>query len=165
MDRLPKMCKTSNEKLININPSNENVGSGFLTSLNSLPNEKGFKMVFLNIVSLPRKIDEIRYSMSNKYIDLIGFNETRLDLNISDNMIDLNGYDIVRKDRSRNGGGVCIYLRNSINYKLRQDLIPSELEAVCVEINKPHSPPFLVTTIYRPPNSTHDFNEEDKIAL
>ena len=102
MDRLPKMCKTSNEKLININPSNENVGSGFLTSLNSLPNEKGFKIAFLNIVSLPRKIDEIRYSMSNKYIDLIGFNETRLDLNISDNMIDLNGYDIVRKDRSRN---------------------------------------------------------------
>ena len=39
-------------------------------------NEKGCKMVFLNIVSLPRKIDEIRYSMSNKYIDLIGFNET-----------------------------------------------------------------------------------------
>ena len=159
MDRLPKMCKTSNEKLININPSNENVGSGFLTSLNSLPNKKGFKMVFLNIVSLPRKIDEIRYSMFNKYIDLIGFNETRLDLNISDNMIDLNGYDIVRKDRSRNGGGVCIYLRSSINYKLRQDLIPSELEAVCVEINKPHSRPFLVTTIYRPPNSTHDFFE------
>ena len=75
-------------------------------------------------------------------------------------MIDLNGYDIVKKDRSRNGGGVCIYLRSSINYKLRQDLIPSELEAVCVEINKPHSWPFLVTTIYRPPNSTHDFFEK-----
>ena len=142
MDRLPKLCKTSNEKLININPSNENVGSGFLTSLNSLPYEKGFKMAFLNIVSLPRKIDEIRYSVCNKYIDLIGFNETRLDLNISDNMIDLNGYDIVRKDRSRNGGGVCIYLRSSINYKIRQDLIPSELVAVCVEINNPHSRPF-----------------------
>ena len=124
MDRLPKKCKTSNEKLVNINPSNKNVGSGFFTSLNSLPNEKGFKIAFLNIVSLPRKIDEIRYSMSNKYIDLIGFNETRLDLNISDNMIDLNGYDIVRKGRSRNVGGVCIYLHSSINYKLRQDLIP-----------------------------------------
>ena len=57
------------------------------------------------------------------------------------------------------GGRVCIYLRSSINYKLRQDLIPSELEAVCVEINNPHSRPFLVTTIYRPPNSTHDFFE------
>ena len=72
MDRLPKMCKTSIEKLININPSNENEGSDFLTSLNSLPNKKDFKMAFLNIVSLPRKIDEIRYSVSNKYIDLIG---------------------------------------------------------------------------------------------
>ena len=74
-------------------------------------------------------------------------------------MIDLNGYDIIRKDRSRNGGGVCIYLRSSINYKLRQDLIPPELEAVCVEIIRPHSRPFLVTFIYRPPNSTHDFFE------
>ena len=57
------------------------------------------------------------------------------------------------------GGKVCIYLHSSINYKLRQDLIPPELEAVCVEIIKPHSRPFLVTTIYRPPNSTHDFFE------
>ena len=118
------MCKSSNEKLINISPSNENVGSGFFTSFNPLPNEKGFKMAFLNIVSLPKKIDEIRYSMCSKYIDLIGFNETRLDLSINYNMIDLNGYDIIRKGRSRNGGGVCICLCSSISYKLRQDLIP-----------------------------------------
>ena len=35
-------------------------------------------MAFLNIVSLPAKIDELRYSMSNNLIDLIAFNETRL---------------------------------------------------------------------------------------
>jgi hypothetical protein len=51
----------------------------------------------------------------------------------------MNDYDIIRKDRSRNGGGVCIYLRSSINYIIRQDLISSELEAVCIEIIKPHS--------------------------
>ena len=28
-----------------------------------------------------------------------------------------------------------------------------------MEINKPHSRPFLFTTTYRPPNSTHDFFE------
>ena len=54
--------------------------------------------------------------MSNKLIDLIAFNETRLDPNITNNMIHLNDYDLVRKDRSRNGGGVCIYLRCPINY-------------------------------------------------
>ena len=50
-------------------------------------------------------------------------------------------------------------LRSSINYKIRNHLIPSELEAVCVEIRKPHSLAFLVTIIYRPPNSSHDFFE------
>ena len=81
---------------------------------------------FLSIVTLPSKIDEIRHSVHSKNIDLIAFNETRLDLSISDGLIHLDGYEVVRKDRSRNGGGVCIYLRSSINYKIRSDLIPSE---------------------------------------
>ena len=56
------------------------------------------KYSFVNIVSLSKKIDEINFSMTNKFIDLIAFNETRLDANITDNMINLDGYDIVRKD-------------------------------------------------------------------
>jgi exonuclease III len=95
--------------------------------------------------------------MCDKNIDLIAFNETRLDLHISDGLIHIDGYEVVRKDRSRNGGGVCIYLRSSINYKIRSDLIPPELEAVCLEITKPQSRPFIVTTIYRPPNATAEF--------
>ncbi len=58
---------------------------------------------------------------------------------------------------SRNGGGVCIYLRSSINYKIRSDLIPSELQAVCIEITKPYSQLFSVTTVYKPPNVSSDF--------
>ena len=76
---------------------------------------------------------------------------------IGDSMIHLNDYDIIRKDRSRNRGGVCIYLRSSINYIIRHDLISSELEAVCIEIIKPHSRPFLVTTVYRSPNAPSEF--------
>ena len=114
-------------------------------------------MAFLNIVSLPKKIDEINCSMANKFIDLTAFNETRLDANITDNMIKIDGYDVVRKDRSRNGGGVCIYLRSSINYKVRNDLVPTKLEVVCIEITKPHSKPFLVTTVYRPPSASSEF--------
>ena len=133
------------------------MSSDFFTTLSSIPNERGFKMAFLNIVSLPKKIDEINCSMANKFIDLIAFNETRLDANITDNMINIDGYDVVRKDRSRNGGGVCIYLRSSINYRVRNDLVPTELEVVCIEITKPHSKPFLVTTVYRPPSASSEF--------
>ena len=156
MDNVSTVCQSSIESLIS-HSSSHNVSSDFFTSLNSIPNERSFKMALLNIVSLPKKIDEIRYSMSNKFIDLIAFNETRLDSSITNGMIHLNDYDIIRKDRSRNGGGVCIYLRSSINYIIRQDLISSELEAVCIEIIKPHSRPFLVTTVYRPPNAPSEF--------
>ena len=32
----------------------------------------------------------------------------------------------------------------------RDDLVSAELEAVCIEIIKPYSKPFLVSTVYRP---------------
>ena len=156
MDNVFTVCQSSIESLSS-HSSSHNASSDFFTSLNSIPNERGFKMAFLNIVSLTKKIDEIRYSISNKFIDLIAFNETRLDSSITNGMIHLNDYDIIRKDRSRNWGGVCIYLRSSFNYIIRQDLISSELEAVCIEIIKPHSRPFLVTTVYTPPNAPSEF--------
>ena len=90
--------------------------------------------------------------MPNKFADLIAFNETCLDASITDGMIHLNDYDLIR---SRNGGGVCIYLRSSIDYKIRDDLVPAE--AVCIGIIKPYSKPFLVSTVYRPPNASSEF--------
>ena len=76
-------------------------------------------MAFLNIVTLPGKIDEIRNSVCNKNVDLIAFSETRLNTSIPDGLTHIDGYEVVRKDRSRNGGGVCIYLRNCTNFKVR----------------------------------------------
>ena len=146
MDNSSEPCQANDDMIPSVDNS-DNVSSDFHTCLSSIPKERGFKMAFLNVVSLP------------KNIDLIAFNETRLDSSISDNILHLNDYDIIRKDRSRNGGGVCIYYRSSINYNIRNDLIPTELEAVCVEIIKPHSKPFLVTTVYRPPNASADFFE------
>ena len=72
-------------------------------------------------------------------------------------MVHINNYDLIRKDRLRNGNGVCISLRNSINYKIKHHLIPPELECVCIEIIKPHSRLFLVSKVYRPPNAPPEF--------
>ena len=76
-----------------------------------------------------------------------------------DGEVHLPGYDVVRKDREsngRNGGGVCIYVRSNINFQLRADLSPNNLECLTVEISKPRSKPFLVSTWYRPPQSSPD---------
>ena len=54
------------------------------------------------------------------------------------------------------GGGVCIYIRCHVNYTPRPDLVPTDLEAVCVEINQANSQSFIISSIYRPPCSTND---------
>ena len=53
-----------------------------------------------------------------------------------------------------NVGGVCIYVRSNINFQLCADLSPNNLECLTVEISKPLSKPFLVSTWYRPPQSS-----------
>ena len=156
LDEVSELCQKDTEQLINHVFAN-NVRNDFCTTLKSIPNERGFKIVFLNIVSLPKNIDEISISMSEKLIDLFALSETQLDSTISDNMISLEGYDVIRKGRLGKGGGVCTYLHSSINYKIRNDRVPPELEATCVEITKPHSRQFIVTTVYRPPNATSEF--------
>ena len=61
-------------------------------------------------------------------------------------MVCLPGFDIVRRDRSvngRHGGGVCIYIQSSLNYKVRNDLQSHILENLIVEIIKPRSKSIL----------------------
>ena len=61
-------------------------------------------MALLNIVSLPKHVDKLRISKLFMYFDLFALNETRLDSSISDGLVNISGYDIIRKDRSRRGG-------------------------------------------------------------
>ena len=48
-----------------------------------------------------------------------------LDSTVIDHEIDINGYDIIREDRNRHGGGVAMYVRSSIDYKLDYDYVPT----------------------------------------
>ena len=92
--------------------------------------------------------------MQNKLFDIITLNETRLDSSVLNIEIEIPGYDIVRRDRNRSGGGVAMYIRSHIPYTIRNDLFPDNLELICVEIKKLKSKPLLITTWYRPPNSS-----------
>ena len=110
-------------------------------------------MASLNIVSLPRHIDELRIFMTEQALDILAINETSLDPSISNQEIQISGYEVIRKDKNRNGGGVCLYVRSTINYKLRRSLVPQTIGCLCIEICKPSCRPFLVSTWYRPPSS------------
>ena len=110
-------------------------------------------MASLNIASLPRHIDELRIWITNQNLDLLCINETRLDGIIPNESIQIPNYEIIRNDRNRNGGGVCIYVRSTVNYVDKSGIIPNEMEAACIKINKPQSKSFVVISCYRPPNA------------
>ena len=63
-----------------------------------LPSQRGFKLASLNINKLITHIDE-----AHNEIDILSINETKLDETISDNEVNISGYDIIRRDRITNG--------------------------------------------------------------
>ena len=65
-------------------------------------------MAFLNIVTLYGNIDEPRHSISDQFIDLIAFSETWLNHNITDNLINLENYDLIRRQNTKWWGRVLI---------------------------------------------------------
>ena len=98
--------------------------------LDIIQNLKGFRTGHINIASFTKYIDQLQVYLQKESSDILTVNETRLDKHITDSIINMNGYSIVRHDRKRDGGGVAIFYRNCINVVLRSNLIPEELEAI-----------------------------------
>ena len=131
-----------------------------------LPSMRGFKLASLNIASLPKHIDELRVLLSDKPLDILSINETRLDDSVSDNEVYIPGYDIIRRDREHNGrfgGGVCIYVRSNINFSLRPDLsdISSMIKGV---LSQPNFSPQTNTTQLFPQINTN-FNNLSSVKV
>ena len=122
-------------------------------------------MASLNINGLSTHVDELRVYLATNDIDILAINETKLDESIMEGEVNICGYDIVRRDRKRGGGGVCFFVKNSINFSTRHDLNVDDLENLCVEIQNPRSKPFLVVTWYRPPDSLTGIFESFEILL
>ena len=87
---------------------------------------------------------------------ILGLNETRLSKDITDSEVELEGFEIHRKDRDVNGGGVAIYVNSSISHNRRYDIDDPLLEIVAIEITPLHARNFIVICRYRPPTPGND---------
>ena len=81
-----------------------------------------FKLGSLNIRSLCPKIEELQLFVKSYDFDVFSVNETWLDESVNDDEIEIPDYKILRKDRNRNGGGVCFYIKNSIDFIETKDI-------------------------------------------
>ena len=100
-------------------------------------------------------------------IHILALNETKLDKSIDDSLVGIEGYTIKRCDRDRHGGGVAIYIKDTMLDKstMREDLPKSNLELVCIEIKPFRAAPFFVMAWYRPPNVSVDAFDQMEVCL
>ena len=87
-------------------------------------------------------------------IGIMCITETLLYTKLLDDNIAIEGYQTFRKDRDTRGGGVLLYVRNNRVEVPRPDLSVNGVTESCwIEVKLPKVPPFLVCSLYRPPNA------------
>ena len=69
------------------------------------------------------KIDEIRYVAKLTNAIVIGLSETELDNTGLSSELEIEGYGMVRFDRSKRRGGVACFVKNSFSYN-RKPIFP-----------------------------------------
>ena len=87
---------------------------------------------------------------------IIAIVETWLDSDILESEVAISGYRMFRRDRSRHGGGLLMYINESQHVK--SQYYTAELELMGVAVSN-LSGSLLVGPYYQPPNSGTDLDE------
>ena len=130
--------------------------------LNGTVNYKtGFSIMHFNCRSLPQNFERIKESLIeiNNNFDIVALTETWLNENNKDDYV-LDGYEvchIVRKNRK--GGGVAVYIKNGINYKVIEEFCINKdncFECVTVDLCGVMKKNIRISVMYRQPGSNID---------
>lgn len=74
-------------------------------------------VLYFNARSLKNKVDELSIRCKRHNPDVVFIAETWFDPSLPDSFLEIDNYVILRCDRDTNGGGVALYLRNSLIYR------------------------------------------------
>ena len=109
-----------------------------------LKNEKGFKIVHINIRSLLKKIDQLRLILEASNIDIFTISESWLHSKIDTGLIQIEGYNAYRLDREghntkkKRGGGLLTYVKKSYDVYVQdsENISTNDLEIQWFKIAK-----------------------------
>ena len=153
-------------------------------SLENQLNQKGFHCAHLNCRSMYNKFELLSHIIqdNNSKLHVLGLSETWLASSIPDSFINIEGYDIIRSDRSwtqrnsvyvKKGGGVLMYIKDNVQWSDEnvKFLNRSEnfLEIQWIEITNENCRNFIIANGYRPPDGNisdfHDFIEASSNSI
>jgi len=96
--------------------------------------------------------------------ELIGIAETWATESVNDAELSIVGYNMFRKDRESRGGGLILYIKNTIRARVNEGLTNSEFaESLWCTVEVDHQR-LLVGLCYRSPASTTE-NDEKLLAV
>lgn len=76
------------------------------------------KCAHWNVRSLIPHFNDVKNTILLYDLDIIGLSETWLDNTVSNNIINIQGYDFLRFDRLGRGGGVGVYIKSCFKYEI-----------------------------------------------
>ena len=77
------------------------------------------KVGFINVTSLKRHIELVKQLLTGEpSYHILGVAETRLGPVVDANLFNIPGYSIIRQDRNTAGGGVALYVRDTLKVKI-----------------------------------------------
>ena len=131
------------------------------TEIYNRKQNKGVKIGHLNIRSLLKKIDEIKILIHQNSFHILDISETWLSDKIPNELVNIPGFNVYRKDRPSHGWGVLIYIKETwgvliyIKETLPHTYCPdltnfNNTEVVWVRIDNKSSPSFYVSCVYNP---------------
>ena len=90
----------------------------------------------LNLNSIRNKFEQLKETVL-KYIDILFVTETKLDETFLESLFLMDVFPKpYRLDRNKDGGGVMIFIRDTISSKiLEKNIFPNDVESVFVELN------------------------------
>ncbi|XP_028414247.1 uncharacterized protein LOC114537304 [Dendronephthya gigantea] len=109
-------------------------------------------------MSLSPKIDEISHTLNSISADIGLFTETWLQDTVPDDAINIEGYQLFRRDRAnRIHGGVCMYVKESIHCKILSDFYHTDHEVFWAYLRPRRLPRgfsnIVIAVVYQPPSA------------
>nr|CAH7762042.1 unnamed protein product [Callosobruchus chinensis] len=109
----------------------------------------------LNIQSIVPKLCDLRFYLENEKLDILGISETWLTDMVTSDVLYIEGYSLIRKDREvGRGGGVLIYIKDSLKYQAID--VSGNIEQLFVKINcRDYN--FVLGVAYKPPTVNYKY--------
>lgn len=106
----------------------------------------GIKIAHQNIRSLVPHINALQLLMASENVSVMTISETWMHRGINSDLVQIAGFDFLRRDYDGRGSGVGVYVSKNIKYSI----VPTSfnIEHLCLKITM-HQGEFIVCTIYR----------------